>query len=760
MPNFDLPVAPIPIDRAAPVAVVYRYWPDADEGERYELLPHVRLLEITETGDETQWTARFRYAFDDEVLQVFFPGAPRRVEEVFALDRGSWWQVTPNDRLVARVYNPNVPDDPGVLAFDGYPRFPQADLGGETEVVTFEAVFHPSVLWDTPIEYGVYRDLAKYQTPGESVPVYGSESCRFNPEGRGNCLRDVDDGDPPEEEEAETVQAHPVFMDHRVPDLYKSKWTLEKAVRYLIYEHNKDEAAAVNPDDMPIRADLVARVAKDDPDAPFDPDDSDTYVEEPIEVGDTDCTGMCLPEALHALLAPHGFGFCFRLGETEEGDPEWRLEFYRLDSMKPRKVVYLRPAGEPLDPARTNVSDLSLQRDGDVANEWSALCERVRYEADFVLAPKDLPTAEDKTIATPEEIAAFHVGSPGFDGRFREWVFDEDGQGHIEWDKGTKQWSVETGLGTLGGAKPASLKRLFDDGTDLFDGTYSLRPRPGSAQLDRKDPLTNEYVRAKLWVTTDLENVVAPDSAEADQAGSQPVPGLLGDTFGRVWQEITSGGWELLENRLGIRITAPDLDDWNIGEPPADLDNAPVPGGVLRVRKATVDPAADAPAFLLRLTTVIEGDRTIAQEEGTEARRRDISPIERPVRRLDDLRNRLRATATWDNGELKAVRTDVAAQAEKLHAHLVTRRVKHETPALTGSITIPRCTYGYRVGDRIARVSGRGLSLAQSVPADSDAPEVLPSVLAITRTFDNRIATTLTLGDRRADARPVAKRYR
>lgn len=750
MPNFDLPAGAIPFTRPAPVAMVYRYWPDEASGEKYELLPHVRALEITETGDATQWTARFRYAFDDEVLTTFFPSAPRRVEDVFGLDRGTWWQVKPGDRLVVRVWNPNRPDGPGALAFDGYPSFPQADLSGETEMVTFEAVFHPALLWDRPIEFGRYRDVSSYEQPSTAEDrnwhdVYGAESCRFNPEGIGNCtLKDHD-------EDFVANEDHPLFLDHRAPKDWREKWTLQGAVRHLCYVYNpkgETKPIARNPVAAQLKKDLVARVGKDDPDALFDPDDDATYKEEPIEIGDTDCTGLTFPEALDAVLRPHGFGSCFRLGEDAAGDPEWTLEVYRLDSQKPLMNVYLRPAREALDPAKSNVSDLSLNRDGDVANEWSALCERVRYEAEFVLVPKDVVTAEDAALSTPEALAKFNVGAPDFDGRFREWVFDEDGQGHVEYEPDANTWSEEYGAETLNGVKiPATLDNLFGV-NDLKE--IARRPRPGSATLDRKDPLTNEYVRAKLFIGHGKQDY-----------GTQYGPSIEYDEPSRKWQEVTSGGWEVLENRLGIRITAPNLDDWHLGEPPANADKPPYPGGVVRALTCTIRPDPEhAPYFILKLLTVIEGDRTISQEEKTEAKRRDLSPISRVIRRLDDVRDRFRATARWRSGEDKPDRGAVSEQAGKLHAHLVTRRAKHEVPALTGSITIPRITYGYLVGDRIGKVVGRDLSLAQSVAKDPDAPVVYPAVVSITRTFDGKIATTLTLGDRRADARPVAKRYR
>src|SRR5207302_367500 len=123
-----------------------------------------------------------------------------------------------------------------------------------------------------------------------------------------------------------------------------------------------------------------------------------------------DVTGDPWPVALEKLLAPHGFGFCFRLTTRQDGSPDTRLDIYRKDTTQRVKHLNLQAAGDVLDPGQSNVFGLRLQRDAnDLANHWIVDTAPVQYEVSVVLAPLFVIAAGD-AAADPK---SWMVGEQG-----------------------------------------------------------------------------------------------------------------------------------------------------------------------------------------------------------------------------------------------------------------------------------------------------------------------------------------------------------
>ena len=71
------------------------------------------------------------------------------------------------------------------------------------------------------------------------------------------------------------------------------------------------------------------------------------------------------------------------------------------------------------------------------------------------------------------------------------------------------------------------------------------------------------------------------------------------------WQPI-AGGWELLDDRLGILATVEDPECWPIGDYTGA--NPQEPSLTLRGITSQANPSSPNTRFMLRLTTVIEDD--------------------------------------------------------------------------------------------------------------------------------------------------------
>jgi hypothetical protein len=378
--------------------------------------------------------------------------------------------------------------------------------------------------------------------------------------------------------------------------------------------------------------------------------------------------------------------------------------------------LHLQARGEDLDPERSNVAGLDVGRDLDeCCNRWIVEGAPHRYEVSLILAP-GFPA--DQVGTDVANLGRFKTTAATFDtgsdrDKYRLYVYNEDGTGYYS----TGLYSIITGIPSLDAI--------------LTAGNYTPRRRRPIGTLLTTD-VDGKHLKAELAVSTDY--------AWANTSLTTPVPW---DGTG-TWQ-VVHGGWELLDDRLGIRITAEDPNAWKVGA--SKVSGAPFPSGKVNGVEAQAT-YQSGKSFALRLTCVIEGDVGVKGD----ATRRDASPLPYDVVRRIDARDRYRnefqtyPSAFNFAGATSVVRDDDdAAQAEAEAARDAT-----DAGQLHGSVTIPRFTMYYEIGDRIDSVDGRGLGFRTDGGADANAA-IYPTVVAVTHEFEPQQVTHLDLSD--SDAR-------
>lgn len=703
MPAFaSIESSRVPLGRPAASVGVFRYNPAAGG---YAYLPNIRVLTIRYREGADAGVARFRYVFD-------FLGTgdvPDSFTEVMAVDASSPGVVANDDRLVVLAANPD--GTPQVL-FDGFAQVPELGLAPDREQVTFLAFGVAIRAWDLPVGGALMRDAADPAVVSDRATDLVTH---FNPGGRPNATPPGADAVTPD------GQAFPTFLD---PQLARSPapgrpWTLPMAVRYLCYGHNADQAYVRNPD-----GDLIDRVL--DSRAPvagggFFPGEAGGFAGSDLVVPDYPATGRAWPAAIRDLLAPHGFGMVFRVDIDDGGGPTTALDLFRLQdgSAAHLKDLYLQPRGATLDPGQTNLGAAELARDmSGVANAIAVESGLVRYEASFILAPGFPIDAGDSAGAS--RLATYDRADPSFGqanhDAYRLYVLDETGEGH--WDRAGSSLSKA----------PPALDALFRD-----------------EQEDAADPGPGYVVRRRVPVGTlfsvdaNQKPLAARLSISTDYRGTGPG---LWDGSG-TWQPV-GGGYELLKDRLGVWINAPNPNSWNIQ--PSRVPGAPYPAGVV---KGVEDQAnAAAKPFTLRLTCVIEGDRVLRAT----ADRRPSSPTGYAITRRVDARDRYAKQVIAANSEFnpdaeaKVVRDDTAYALAEAEA----RRNAGEAGEVAGFVVIPRFTQAYRIGDRIRSIRGRDLSLRTNAGAPTEEGEVFPAVVGLTWDFEGDQRTVLQLSDQRS----------
>src|SRR5689334_10631623 len=107
----SLEAADVPMGRTAAVTLVCRYHPE--QGQRYEPLLNVRVLEITAREGPDPGIARFRYVFEYGSPSTI----PSSFQQAMSTDSSLPGVVQNDDRLV--VFTSNSDGLPEVL-FDGF----------------------------------------------------------------------------------------------------------------------------------------------------------------------------------------------------------------------------------------------------------------------------------------------------------------------------------------------------------------------------------------------------------------------------------------------------------------------------------------------------------------------------------------------------------------------------------------------------------------------------------------------------------------
>ena len=665
-----------------------------------EPLSNVRALTIQMRQGADPGVARFRYVFGPSNL----PSDPQSFEQALAVDSDLSGVVRNDDRLVVATF---YPDGSPLVLFDGFAQVPQLHLSPSQELVTFSAFGVAVREWDTPIGGALIRDSSA-PTTGKDVET--DLVAYFNPRGEPNATP------PGAEAKDQNGNTFPTFLDPcviRNPDV-RSIWTLSKAIRYLCYHENSGQDYVQNPAGAAIDSLVDSRAPSNG--VAMVQSDPTSFQSQQIEVPDYPATGKAWPNVVEDLLRPNGFGMAFRLETDEAGLPFTRLDLFRRQDGSPAvaKDVFLQPQGAQLDPAQTNMNAAQLARNmTGVVNAYSVESELIRYEASFILAPGFPISAADAVNAT--SIEAFDLSNPAFSStnhdRYRLYVFDETGEGH--WS-----WSSSSMVNTV-----ASLSGLFSPDPS-HPTPYANRRRVPVGDLFTRDP-NEKRLRARL-------------SISSDYAGPQP---SLWDGTG-TWQPV-NGGFALLRDRLGIWINAANPNGWAIGTSYAS--GAPYPSGV--VRGVEDQAVAGRTRFALRLTCVIEGDNLLSAT----AARRPSSPTMFQVLRRIDARDRYFKHLIAPNSEFNSTSSFVTDRddSQEAQAEADSRRLAGEAGEVTGSVTIPRFTDAYRVGDRIRAIQGRGLSLRTNAGAPTQEGEVFPAVVGLTWDFDGKQQTTLHLSDER-----------
>jgi hypothetical protein len=732
--SFTFEPGLVPLARSAETFIVARYDPSLVEsgGLPYTLLPRVRCVRIRwPSQGPDPGAAQFRYVNEDP----WEPDLTLRMEHVCPLDATGPHVVRNDERIVVLRLSP-VGWEP---RFDGYAMIPQGTLSDSDESLTFEAMGEVWRMMDTPLGGAIMRDAHE---PDQLGDVDTDEPARFNPDGLANATaEDVDSG-------TEDRAKHPVFIDPIAvaTDSEKGRpWTLGMAARYITFVGNPEDPDLVNP--LNPHGTLIDAFLESWTTAEgyiyIDPANPDSYEKNPILVPDLDVTGDPWSIALHKLLEPHGFGMRFEMAGNEEGFPDWHLILYRTDDELPIKDLFLQRPGEFVDPGSTNVGALTLQRDAQgIINEWVVDTRETRYEASFNLAPGFQINSNDADAVNENEWS--RSGSKGADqlATYRRFVFDEVGFGHWEFNGeggGVGEWitDVPTGLTTVLGLFGPDKKPL-----------YVIRPRPGIDRIFSKDA-EGRSLDAQLWIRRLGSGLGKPEVWDGSPTG---------------WLKVHTG-FRLLDDGLGVVLDVDNPTSWKICE--AEDIKAAVDAGTITAEDFKEGPvinivkdlsASTGKKFQLRVTCVIRGDRGLSRD--ATAKRRSASPTTYAISRRDDTRDRFAKNiiSKWSHLNEDGKDVDARDDTAEAKAHAEARRRANETAKFAGSVTIPRWTADYQIGDKIRGIVGRDITLRTNLGGDQGEAPVYPVVVGGEWILEPEQKTTLFLSDYRAtDALPQAR---
>jgi hypothetical protein len=717
---------------------------DEDSDLDYELLPNIRALGDSWREGGNPPTADFVYVFDDtqsiyddeSISRDVLP--PTRFEQVFPLDATNPYVLQPDDRIAVLM---DRADGSHVVLFDGYALAPDAQVSKDGESCPFTAIATPIREFDYPLTGALWRDSDRATS---STAVTKTDlPARFNPDGSPNATPFKDDGDGGNsadyvaKTDDYTSPPFPVFIEpgFNLPDPHSAAptvkvqaryWTLAMAAKYILMG-NPVEQFTRRPHFDLIDHMLVARAPLDGK-LTYDPHDPDTYQEQAITCPDFDVTDKPWPLALEELITPHGFGLAWRLDTTDEGFPDWWLDVYRKDDPITIQPLKAQAVGEVHDSGKTNVTALSLTRDSrEIVNTYAVQTEPYRYQGFFVLAPAfaidpanastsnayKIPDADDTTTA--EAYRVFALNENGADGFW-------DGSGMNFTPADLRKLIQEDGLEAspvASGVDPATIRR------------YAIRRRPAFKTLLNTDPAGNK-IQAKLYIAVDYNG--------------GPVPGVMGlNTSGPGYylREVQNGGWKLLEDRCGIRLTCRNPNDWSIG----DMKGEPwFSNGTVNVVEclAAPDRANRRPYFQFVLLCAIEGDRGL----NAVAEKRPASPTKYSILRRDDARDRYKGhVVIWPNGARQTIRSDLDAA----QAHVEARRAASELPKIAGQVTIGRIVTYYWIGDKTDKIVGRDCSLRTTIAEGQLEGAQYPTIVGIDRSYGDEYHTVLMYEDRRAE---------
>ncbi len=745
--------APPDLTAQAAQVVVCKYDPDAAQDKRFQVIPNVRCEVIEEReGISHPQSARFHYVLDGTGK----PDWPSQFEELFALiantkksgskadaarnaARRKKYIVLPEDRIVVKVFQDAKNERDFSIYFDGFSEAPELHVSPSGQSVTFDASGVGIRLFDEPIHQRLERDASTPKTPGVETRFLIDGPTIFNPDGKknstftnsdmteletgvawnGEYAEQVQNGD--ESEEDTSAGFFPIFLDPNARDEFGAAstwWTLSSAAMYLIGHYNDEEYVA-NPDLSVLHKLLSGRRQKDGADY-FDSDDPSTYVDEEIELPEYDATGKHWPTALDELLGFSSFASKFEIGTDEDGEPDNVIDVYRKDGtgISDPKDVYFQQAFQNLDPSKTNTQEISITR--DYKNSFNAVVvdtKPTQYEVSIVLAPGFAPATGDESASNRTQYlrSNFDVtASATTRDKYRLYVADESGEGHWE----DENWETN----------PLDLSDVFEDDSS-GNRTYCHRRRPGKDKLISTDSL-GKPLRATLAISRDYANTTP---AAWDRTGT--------------WQPVTQG-WQLLDDRLGIYITAENPEEWKTGTYTGP--NGQEVSQTVRGVTSQANPSGANTRFYLRLTCVIEADK------------RPVAVV--PRRKSSALKfDRIRYSHSKEAFAIRTITessvngdrgvTTTYGDTDAIKAFAAQVQQAHENPAIAGRVVIPHLDRSYQIGDAIRAVAGRDLALDTNAGKEQGESPRYPLVVARTFDFQNGQRTILSLSDFRADPR-------
>lgn len=682
-------------------------------GITYEYLSNIRCLGIRKSEGADPGAARFRYTFMDYSLD---PSDPQRFEQVYPVDAVGPGIVQTDDQIVVFA----VRDDGYTeMLHHGFALVPQVDLNAETETVSFSTLGAMVRMWDYPLPGAWVRDAV---SPFIVSDIQTDIPVRFNPDGKPNATDVTADSGGGDASTLYPVFIGPVWPLNKIAGAGFSirHWTLAMACKYVVAvglqkNYWADPSVYIQPYDLSqFDGFLKAIVPTGSDDGVINTNDPTTFALKDIEVPDIDVTGEAWPLALERLIEPHGFGMRFNLSVDSAFLPIWNLVLYRKDNASLTKELNLQVAGNAFDPSQTNLGDLALARDiHGIANTIYVDAAPIRVEASFILAPGFPILAADAT--TPNAFVATDQDDTTATAlKYRRYIFDEIGLGH--WDKGS--------LATV--TTPGDFKSILTQGAKKRP--YANRLRPGISTLISVDS-DGKPLHAQLFVS-------------ANYMGVQP--GVWDGTGN--WQKVDSGEWRLLEDRLGIHITANDPNSWAIG---VVATSSQFPDGKINLVEACAAPTVAKPYPTIMLVCCVDSD----QDFNVVASKRISSPTKFVVSRRVDARDRFRKriVSQWSFfnldelgfvGGVDTVVSDDTADAQQFAD--ATRR-SMESGTFTGTAVIPRLTTAYEIGDKIRGISGRNVSLRTNAGAEASESAIYPSIVGINWDFDGKQITQIEL---------------
>lgn len=689
MPVTDpwLPADPVPLIRPVINISVWRW---TEVGPPYEEMSSLRCVNIYQREGTDPGTATIRYAFDG--LDEDSPqNAAQAISTAVTLPK----TVEIGDRLLVLA---TQPDGTEQWIFDGKPMVWALEYQGNAEMIVMHCVGIAKSCWETPIPGALMRNA---DAPLTVDDVETDIIAHFNPRGLPNAT--PADADATGHGSLE----HPTFLGpcpptNKINDEDLRKWELPMAVRYILGQCN-DESFVLSPTGTTIDDLLISR--EPIPFVAFDPNNDSTYSTSKIIVPDTPITGRDWPSAIYDMIRHYGFGMRFEL-KTISQAPQTFLRLFLQQAKEPKQLM-LQARGAALDPKLTNVGNAQLQRDlTEVANRWIVQGAPDRYEISFVLWPGfPMAAADGASLAA---IKAYDRSSPTYatddHDKYRLYILDEAGEGHYEPGHDIKikvfLWDFD-----------------FAFGEDL----WVKRRRKPIGDLISTDP-AGKPLRYSLAISTDY----LPWPGPWDGSGT--------------WQPV-QGGYELLKDRIGIRLTCDNPNAWKIGQ--STVTGHPFPAGIVNVvERHSVGGDKD---FFLRLTCVVEADHVL----NVVAERRDNCPLAETITRIIDARDRYGNLTVLAHSEHNNTAADVVKRDDRDDAKAEAEAVRFATDSgvLSGNITIPRFTAYYDIGDRIDQIEGRAVGLRTNTGGSADDAPYLPVVVARRWDFEPKQKTTLEVSD-------------